>query len=593
MLNSNSISPLIITILLWLGSSLVYAETVENKKAISAIEEKGKTSELKLIGVDGVLLKNIEARLPSFQPACDADKEALDRYKRTVVKKLEKSTRALGYYHAKASFKTSRVANCWRIEMHINTDSPVLVVKQNITISGDGKNNEVFKDLPLPYTLNKPLNHLKYTDYKSALTEAAQEKGYLAAKFITKTIVVDLKKKTAIVTLHFDTGKRFRYGDIHVEQKVLGEKYISRYLLLKKKEYFSSTGLIKQQQLLQSSGYYSSVSVQPDYDKVNHNTIPINIILIEKKKNHYRLALGFGTDTGFRGKASLDRRWTGEGGKKLSFALGVSQRINEFTTQLLIPKKNPEKNNIRYIASIKRETNDDIESQTIKIGMSSSNFVGNEWERKLSLTHLSDKTKVEAGSSTRSELTLLGIQYAKVSAENRIFPKKGWRLRFEGEGAIDKLLSDATVLKLRAHGKYITKLGKGRLLLRTDMGITFGDALDNLPKDLRFFAGGINSIRGFGYESLGEVNSEGKVIGGKKLIEGSIEYEYPVYDKWAIAAFVDAGNAFDDINTSEIKVGVGLGARWTSPIGPVRLDFGVPYDNVSDLHLHLSIGPDL
>ncbi len=576
---------------MWQGSGLVYAEDVK-KSPQKNIDTK--LTQIKLLGVrDEVLKKNIMARLPAFKPECDADNEALERYKRTVVKKVDKATRALGYYHSKATFKTSKVNGCWLVEARVNTGAPVIVIKQDINITGEGRNNKSFTELSLPYVINKPLNHLKYSDYKSSLVEAAQEGGYLAAKFSTKEILVDLKKNTAIVTLNFDTGKRFRYGNILVEQEVLGDKYIQRYTLLKENDFFSSTKLIEQQQLLQSSGYYSSVSVQADYDNAKQAIIPIKIILTEKKRNHYRLALGFGSDTGFRAKASLDRRWTGPKGHKLNVSLGLSQRVNEITTQLLIPKNNPEKNNLLYSISIKQDDNDDVRSDNIKIGVASTSFVKNDWQRNLSLTHLSDKTRVEGEPAHRSSLTLLGIQYAKAKAENRIFPKKGWRLRFEAEGAVDKLLSDTTVLQLQAHGKYITKVGKGRLLLRTDLGTTFGEGLDDLPKDLRFFSGGTNSLRGFGYESLGELNDEGKVIGGKKLIEVSMEYEYPVYDKWAIAGFVDVGNAFDSLSRSEIKVGVGLGARWSSPIGPVRLDFGVPSDDVSDLHLHLSIGPDL
>ncbi|MEE9352508.1 MAG: autotransporter assembly complex family protein, partial [Thiotrichaceae bacterium] len=578
----NSIIPLITTFLLWQGSGLAYAEDVEkkpNKSSNKSVETK--LTHIELLGVnDEILKKNITARLPAFKPECDADKETLERYKRTVVKKVDKATRALGYYRSNASFKTRKVNGCWLVEAHVHTGAPVIVIKQDINITGEGRNNKTFKELPLPYTINKPLNHLKYSDYKSSLVEAAQENGYLAAKFSTKEILVNLKKNTATVTLSFDTGKRFRYGNILVEQEVLGDKYINRYTLLKKNDFFSSTKLIEQQQLLQSSGYYSSVSVQADYDNAKQAIIPIKITLTEKKRNHYRLALGFGSDTGFRAKASLDRRWTGPKGHKLNISLGLSQRVNEITTQLLVPKNDPEKNNLLYSISIKQDDNDDVRSENIKIGVASTSFVKGDWQRNLSLTHLSDKTRVEGKSANKSSLTLLGIQYAKAKAENRIFPKKGWRLRFEAEGAIDKLLSDTTVLQLQAHGKYITKIGKGRLLLRADLGTTFGDGLDDLPKDLRFFAGGTNSLRGFGYESLGELNNEGKVIGGKKLIEVSMEYEYPVYDKWAIAGFVDAGNAFDSLSRSEIKVGVGVGARWSSPIGPVRLDFGVPSDDV-------------
>ncbi len=582
----------IFLLLQWVSFS--YAEKLQSKKK----KETGLTT-LKLVGVDGVLEKNIEARLPAFKPECDADLQKLEQYKRAIITKLNKATKALGYYHSNASFSINKANNCWNVVVKITSGAPVLVQKQDIIFLGEGRKKSIFNELPLPYKIQAPLNHLKYTEYKARLLELAQEHGYLAAKFSEKEILVDLKKNTAIITLHFDTGTQFRYGAIQIEQAVLSDKYMQRYIKLKKNKFFSSTELVEQHQLLQNSGYYSAISVHPDYENAKQGVVPISIVLTEKKRDHYRFKLGFGTDTGLRSQASLNRRWTGSAGQKLTLALGLSQKINEFTTQLVVPKDDPEKNNLFYNASIKQEDNEDVHSQSVKIGVISTRFVERDWKRGLSLSYLTDKTRVDGENVTRSNLTLLGIQYAKIRADNRIFPNKGWRVRFAAEGAINKILSDATVLQLSAHGKYVKKVGSGRLLIRTDFGATFGDNLDDLPKDLRFFSGGINNIRGYGYETLGEVNSEGKVIGGKNLIELSLEYEYPLFKqsekwaKWQLAAFVDMGNAFDDIRTSEVKVGVGLGIRWNSPIGPVRLDFGVPEDNLGAVHFHLSIGPDL
>ncbi len=567
--------------------------SADSREPIRKDDKREHLTRIALAGVKGVLRKNIEARLPAFKPECSADEEVLQRYQRTVRKKIEKAAKALGYYHSRTSFLIKKINQCWLVEAHIDKGPAVRVNKLDIKITGAGSQTPDFQELPLPYKSGDVLNHLKYKDFKSSLTNAAQEKGYLAAKFIKKEILVDLKKNMADVSVYFDTGKRFRYGQISVHQEVLGKDYVGRYILLKKGDFFSAEGLIEQQQLLQNSGYYSSVSVQADYEQAKQATIPITITLVSAKRDHYKLKMGYGTDTGFRGRISLDRRWTGSAGKKLSLAVGLSQRINEITSSLLIPKKNPEKNNLVYSISVKQEENDDVISESIKVGAILSSLGRGDWKRKLSIFHLSDKTRVKGESSTKSSLTLFGVQYAKVHSDNYIFPRKGWRVRLNAEGALNKLLSDASVLQLKAHGKYIHGLGKGRVLLRTDLGTTFGDRLDNLPKDLRFFAGGINSIRGYDFESLGVINNEGKVIGGKHLLEFSAEYEYPVYEKWSIAAFVDTGNAFDDIATSDFKVGVGAGVRWRSPIGPVRFDIGVPDGDTKDFHIHLSIGPDL
>lgn len=543
----------------------------------------------------GDLEKNITARLPAYRPPCVADLETMDKFEHALKAKMKRAERALGYYQAKNHIAFIKKEQCWEINAKVDVGSPVRVTNQRITLSGEGEQDvqlmAVFQKKP--FKTNDILNHKYYSDYKTDLLEMAQQRGYLDAKFAKKEMLLDLDKNSAEVNMAFETGKRFRYGDISVSQEILDDKYLQRFIVIKKGEFFSSAEMIRQQQLLQNSGYYSTVNVAAKYEAVNSNTVPVVITLKERKRNGYKLRLGYGADTGVRATAGLERRWTGAAGRKLNIDVGLSQRINELKTQLTIPKDNPDKNNLFYTASYKQENNDDVESENVRLGVLSTSLRDDDWKRTLSLSYLDDRTTVLGEPTTKSRLTLAGVKYSKVKSDKILFPNDGWRIRFEAEGALDKVLSDASVLRVTAHGKKVKNIGSGRLITRLDLGKTFGDQLDDLPKDLRFFAGGINSVRGFSYESLGELNDDGNVIGGRNLIETSLEYEYPVKDKWSAAIFADAGNAFDKTADASLKLGLGAGVRWRSPIGAVRVDFAVPHDDSSDLHLHLSIGPDL
>src|SRR5690606_3606627 len=112
---------------------------------------------------------------------------------------------------------------------------------------------------------------------------------------------------------------------------------------------------------------------------------------------------------------------------------------------------------------------------------------------------------------------------------------------------------------------------RSRILLRGSVGAMEVDAFDELPPDLRFFCGGDRSVRGFDYQAIGSVNSAGDVIGGNNKLEGSVEVEHYFKRDWGAAAFVDAGDAFRGGDFS-VNVGVGLGLRWKSPVGVLRLD---------------------
>jgi translocation and assembly module TamA len=131
------------------------------------------------------------------------------------------------------------------------------------------------------------------------------------------------------------------------------------------------------------------------------------------------------------------------------------------------------------------------------------------------------------------------------------------------------------------------------VLLRGKAGYTAEDSFEKLPPSIRFFAGGDQSIRGFDFESLGPVDLTGAVIGGSRLVELSAEYEHEIKPHWSLAVFADSGNAFNDLDLP-MRTGAGFGARWRSPLGPVRIDIAWPVNDVEKgPRLHVNLGPDL
>ncbi len=170
------------------------------------------------------------------------------------------------------------------------------------------------------------------------------------------------------------------------------------------------------------------------------------------------------------------------------------------------------------------------------------------------------------------------------------------------------MLSSASFVQMRLHGKFIRSLSRrSRVIARADLGATHTSSFAefrNLPPTIRFFAGGDQSVRGFGFRELGpsdlDVEGERRVIGGRALATLSVELEQRFLERWGVAAFYDAGNAFeydaDNVSGSagSLKQGAGLGLRWLSPIGMVRADAAL---GVSERDLpfrfHLVIGPDL
>ena len=161
-------------------------------------------------------------------------------------------------------------------------------------------------------------------------------------------------------------------------------------------------------------------------------------------------------------------------------------------------------------------------------------------------------------------------------------------------GSAESLGSDTSFLRVEGQAKWVRRvLPRSRVILRAAAGAAITDGFLELPPSVRFFAGGDDSIRGYDFESLGPTDADGHVIGGTGKLVVSTEYELDVRPKWSVAAFVDSGNAFDDFDLEPLT-GAGIGFRWQSPVGPVRVDLARPLNGVDrDVRLHVTFGPDL
>jgi translocation and assembly module TamA len=266
-----------------------------------------------------------------------------------------------------------------------------------------------------------------------------------------------------------------------------------------------------------------------------------------------------------------------------------------------IPLWEPEHEYATISSRWKRSDNDDIRGTALELGFAYHRRNESGWEQVGSLTYLDEKTEVDGEDPINSQLTLLGVNTNKTVRDDALFPTKGWRLKANLKGAVEGVISDQSILQAEVTGKFLHTFGDadnddkqlGKIILQGGIGTTVVGEFTEMPKSLRFFAGGQNSVRGYSFESLGETDTDGNVLGGKHKLTVSIEYEHPVMENISAAVFVDAGNAFNEFDDFSLEAGYGIGVRYKSPLGPIRVDFAVPEDNTSDVNLYFSLGADL
>lgn len=206
-----------------------------------------------------------------------------------------------------------------------------------------------------------------------------------------------------------------------------------------------------------------------------------------------------------------------------------------------------------------------------------------------------EQERFTLGNETgRSTLLIPSLSFNRTRTDGGVDPSRGYSLRFDVQAGKEELLSDFDFVRVSAAARGLTTLAEDhRFLARVQLGSVNSNAFDSVPPSLRFFAGGDQSVRGYDFRGLSPTNAQGDRIGGRHLIAGSLEYQYEFIERWRAAVFVDHGNAVDSL-TDPLETSLGIGVRWVSPIGPVRLDFA---RSISDpdqgFRIHFAMGPEL
>jgi translocation and assembly module TamA len=337
--------------------------------------------------------------------------------------------------------------------------------------------------------------------------------------------------------------------------------------------------------------------------------VPINVELSPAKRTIYTAGAYVSTDTGPGVKVGLQRRWLNDRGHKFQADIDYAQRLQAFSTSYRIPLPGPDDKSLNFGVTHRKEDTDTSVSKNDRAAINETR----KWHgftRTLGVQYLAGTFDI-ADESHATHLLYGEATLTKKQANDYFFPRRGWSVGFAARFAPEGLLSDTSFTQFTADGKYIMPMGRRqRLLVRLSLGTMVVNDFNQMPPELRFFAGGDRSIRGFDYQELGSTKTvtrtvtnedgttstvdEQMVIGGTRMAVGSIEFEKYFLPNWGAAVFVDGGDAWRSADFN-LNVGAGIGVRWRSPVGVVRLDVGKPVksDLADAIRFHVTIGPDL
>jgi len=575
--------------LLALAPALGLAAENTEKKA-----EK-KTENVEITGLDPAQAANVRAHLDLDEEACDAPEWRVEQEYQSSPEKIRTALEALGYYEPRIDQSLDRTPQCWHAKFTVRVGPPTLVRKVDVELVGDAAKDSAFATAreQSPVKPGAVLNHGDYESLKRRWLDLAAERGYADAKFTENRIDVYPEQRAADIVLHFDSGKRYRFGAISFQQDVLSDDLIHSYLKIRRGDPYDGRDLSALYTALANTGYFRNIEVRPQSPDQDSGEIPVEIVLAAAKRRYISYGVGYSTDTGPRFRFSRNNRRVNEEGHQFGITAQISPVISELTASYRMPIDDPRTDWIAFDAGVKSENTDTAESNSLQIGVRRLTRRQHDWFRMTMLNFLVEDFTVGAESG-RAQLLMPGVDWTRVHSDNTIRANRGYKLELEARAAADEILSDSSFVQLILHGKWIwSPTEQARILFRSEIGAMYDSDFAKLPPSVRFFAGGDNSIRGYDYNTLGPVDATGQVIGGSDLAVASLEYEHKVRPHWSVAVFVDSGNAFDR-GAFSAKTGAGIGARWLSPLGPIRVDVAHPFqDPTNSWRLHITLGPDL
>jgi translocation and assembly module TamA len=525
------------------------------------------------------------------------DNELLGLFVKGIPNKIADSLKPFGYYHAIAKTQAERQSDEYRVAVFVEKGEPITISRVHVDIVGPGAPTASFLDSKssFPFKAADILRQDIYEDWKKDLTTKAANLGYLDGDFTEHRIAIRTTENKAEIDLVFDTGHQYFFnGTVFSGVVSYPVDFMRSFLAFKTGDVFSYTKLGQSQANLNNSERFRNVLITADKSMAHDYQLPVEIEVEEAPRAHMRIGGGYGTDTGPR--FILRYQHLNMMGKAHEFqtALDMSQYKQGVAAKYMIPGTTDYRSHTGLKLAWLREDVDTYTTRSISLEAEREQSLGQGRIGNIFLRLLREESEV-GYERTISFLVLPGVRFTASDYDNLIRPRKGYRVSAEIKGTSTYLGSNQTLLQSVADAAFAYPLGADYTFFgRMRVGWTLQqESILDLPASLRFFAGGDRSVRGYAYQSLGPKDSDDNVIGGKNVFIGSLEVERSIGKDWGIAAFFDAGNAFDDVSRITLYRGAGLGVRYYTRVGPISLDIARPFDRgypVVRIHVTLGFG---
>lgn len=515
---------------------------------------------------------------------------------------IVKALRARGYYAATAAVDLEEAARPLLVTFRVE-QGPLFVFSavDIILVDTDAAKQEI--KLPAADQLGlkegDPAKARAILEAEEKLRARIAAEGFPFSRVVDRRVVVDHATRQVAVTFEVQPGPFAHFGATELTglESVAGD-HVLRMLPWQERQAFDGDLLPRFQQKLIETGLFAIVRVTHGEQLDEDGLLPIAVELTERKQRTVKAGLRYSTDEGIGGRFSWEHRNLFRHGERLTLGVEASQIALALQGRFNKPYFFSDR---QTLDATFRMARDDTEVYT------SNNLDGAVMVDR----QLTEEVLFGAGLGFRQarvtqldqadeySLLYLPARLEWNSTDSLLDPTRGSKFAVRVAPYYDVVKTDLGFFKASfntSHYHQILAEPYVLLAVRAGMGTISGQSAADIPADLRFYAGGGGSIRGYPYQKVGPTQ-DGEPIGGRSILELSAEFRFKVTETIGVVAFVDGGNAYENSypDLSEpIRWGAGAGLRYYTAFGPLRLDVGFPINppsNVTDwFQIYLSIG---
>jgi len=452
----------------------------------------------------------------------------------------------------------------------------------------------------LGLTLGQAARGRAILNAEEALLRHFKKRGFAFTQVTDRRVEVNHREKSVVVIFRIDLGQRARFGNTEIiGLESIDEAFLRSTIPWKKGDQFNLQLLEDAQARLIATGLFSTVQVSRGESLQQEQFLPVNITITERKHRSISAGVSYRTDEGAGVNASWEHRNLLTRGERLKLDAALSGISLSAEGTFFKPRFLRNDQTLRLSLRLADENTDAFDSQNIRSAvlvdreLTEQITVGAGLAHKFSSVEQMDETE-------RFSLLSLPLQFDWDSSDNLLDPSRGGRVVVQLAPYQDIEQAELNFFKSRISAtRYLRLLEAPSLVLagRASLGIINGASQMEIPADERFYAGGGGSIRGYAYQSVGPLDEDDDPIGGRSLLELSAELRFKLTDRIGMVTFLDGGSAFTSTvpdSSEDLQWAAGLGFRYFTPIGPLRLDVGFPLDRREDIddafQIYVSIG---